>query len=107
MKIAAACEGASPEDPISRVMARCTSFQILDTESGSIQSRPNKLRDGEHGTGVKVAQWLLDEGVGIVVSGKVGPQAKKVFDEAGVKTIARDSGSAAEVLDSIRKDYAS
>ena len=97
MKIAVACEGTRPEDSVSMVLARCASFQILDTQTDKLESKPNTLKDGEHGTGVKVAQWLLDEGVGVVVSGKVGPQAQKVFDEAGMKTVARQSGLVLEI----------
>ncbi len=107
MKIAVACQGAGREDSVSMVLARCECFQILDTEGGEIESKINTLKDGEHGTGVKVAQWLLDEGVGLVVSGKVGPQAQKVFDEAGMKTVARQSGSAAEILSEMREEFAS
>ncbi|MBC8366007.1 hypothetical protein H8E52_01215 [bacterium] len=105
MKIAVACEGSLPEDSISMVMARCASFQILDTESGNLESKPNLLKDGEHGTGVKVAQWLLEEGVTLVVSGKVGPQAQKVFDEAGMKTLALKDGRASDILSKLRKDF--
>jgi len=102
MKIAIACQGPRPEDAVSEVFARCEHFHIFDSESGSSESHANRFKDQEHGAGPKVAQWLADQGVGLLVSGKVGPQAQRVLDAAGLKVALRRSGSARDAFEALR-----
>lgn len=102
MKIAISCDGAQPQDSLSTVFARCECFQIFDSESGEVETHPNTMRDQEHGVGPKVAQWLVDLGVETLVTAKVGPQAQRVLDAAGMKVELREGGGARALFDSIR-----
>ena len=102
MKIAISCEGANPRDSLSPVFARCECFQIYDSISGEVETHANTMRDQEHGVGPKVAQWLVDMGVEVLVTAKVGPQAQKVLDAAGMKVELRNGGSARELYESLR-----
>lgn len=61
---------------------RCTFFAFLDGESEqwSFKSNPGALVSS--GAGIKAAQFVLDEGAEVLITGKVGPKAWKVLQSA-------------------------
>ena len=56
------------------------------------------------GAGVRAAQTVVDEGVGAVVAGEVGPKAYEVLDAAGVRVYARITGKVRDALDMLASD---
>jgi predicted Fe-Mo cluster-binding NifX family protein len=73
----------------------------MDTASGSIESFANPAMDASSGAGTKAMQALLDKGVEVVITGRVGPHAQAMVDETEIKAVTGRSGVVGQVL----KDY--
>ena len=101
MKIAVTSSGPGTEALMDDRLGRCPYFVIMDTASGSIESFANPAMDASSGAGTKAMQALLDKGVEVVITGRVGPHAQAMVDETEIKAITGRSGVVGQVL----KDY--
>jgi len=77
---------------LERRFGRCPYFLIIDTESGKRTILENPALDSPHGAGTQAAQFLIENNVGVVVSGDFGPNAYSVLDAAGVQIYTADEG---------------
>lgn len=74
---------------------------IVDTESMDFKYIGNPNVNASGGAGIQTAQMVSDEGVEVVLTGNVGPNAYRVLESAGVKICTGASGTAEEAI----RDY--
>ena len=64
---------------------RCGYFLIIDEKGKLLKAIPNEGVQAMRGAGVTAAQIVVDQGVKIVITGNVGPNAYMVLSQSGIK----------------------
>ncbi len=79
--------GNSVDAEVDPRFGRCSYFAFYDTESGSIEFVENQWKEAMGGAGIQAAQFVVQRGAKKVITGRVGPNAERVLNEAGVEII--------------------
>jgi len=83
MKIAVTSEGPDLQSRPSPHFGRCPYFLVVD-EDGSVNPIANDAANSASGAGIQAAQHVADQGVGAVLTGRIGPNAWRVLGAAGI-----------------------
>lgn len=67
---------------------RCPYYAIYDQATKDYHFIENEGLAEAHGAGLKAAQTMVDQGVQVVITGNVGPNALRVLDAGHIKTFA-------------------
>jgi len=78
---------------------RCSYFVLYDTETGEWSSFPNPGRDAVGGAAMKAVEFLKEKGVGLVLTGHLGPNATSSLQSAGIKAETGIAGKVKEVVE--------
>ena len=92
MKIAVTSSGLDLDASIDPRFGRCPYFALIDTESGASETLNNPFVDAAGGAGTQAAQWVLDHDVHALVTGRCGPKAMAVLEDAGIRVVEGASG---------------
>ncbi len=87
MKIAVASTGYTLDADISPIFGRSSAFVIADVEKDKIKDKlivENSAKN-KSGSGNTAAYFLIDYGIKILISGKLGPVAFQMMKNAGIK----------------------
>ncbi|MCR4406853.1 MAG: NifB/NifX family molybdenum-iron cluster-binding protein [Anaerolineae bacterium] len=84
MKIVVTSNGTDLDAPTSPVFGRCSTYIFVDTESMQFEAVPNPAMTASGGAGIQAAQFIVERGAQVVLTGNVGPNAFNVFQAAGV-----------------------
>ncbi len=101
MKIAVSATHRSLEADVDPRFGRCMCFVIVETEGNEIKDHEeisNEAIQASRGAGVQAAQIVANEGVEVVITGNIGPNAFNVLSQAGIKIITGVSGKISEVV---------
>jgi predicted Fe-Mo cluster-binding NifX family protein len=93
MKIVVTANGASLDAPASPVFGRCPWYVFVDTESMEVEAVENAAMNAAGGAGIQAAQFVIEQGAEVVVTGNVGPNAYNVFRSAGVSIYVGPGGT--------------
>lgn len=104
MKVAVTSSGPSLDDEMDERLGRCPYFIIIDTATGEVRSVANVAVQASSGAGTKAMQALLDLGVEAVITGRIGPHASALLEEAQLKAFTGRSGKVGQVLDEFRAE---
>lgn len=85
MKLCITSTGKDIEAKVDPRFGRATYFLIIDTDSGVLEVVENTAAAGGQGAGIGAAQIVSDKGADRVLTGRVGPNALKAFQESGIK----------------------
>ncbi len=88
MKIAISSEGANLESRVDPRFGRCSNFVIVEVENREIRSDRGVANPGINqsgGAGIAAAEFIGNENVEVVITGKVGPKAYTILNKIGVK----------------------
>lgn len=103
MKIAVSAAAARPEAAVDGHFGRCAYFVIYDTAAQSWQAMANPASGAGGGAGVQAAQAVVDQGVNVVVTGSLGPNAYKVLQAAGIRCFTGARGTVKEAVAAYEK----
>ncbi len=86
MKIAVTArdKGSTDVEADSR-FGRCRCFAIYNTEKEKWDFIENRSLEASHGAGVQAVQTLTDQGVSVLITGRVGPKAFRGLQQAGIE----------------------
>ena len=90
MKIVVSATGNNKESVLDKRFGRCEYFQIFDTETNEIKVLNNKGASSSGGAGIAAASQIIDEGVNIIITGNLGPNAYELVEKAGIKAYTCD-----------------
>jgi predicted Fe-Mo cluster-binding NifX family protein len=99
MKVAIPTRGHDLSSEVEPRFGRCPRFLIVEAESLEFTTVENAAASMGGGAGMRAAQIVVDQGVELVIAGEVGPKAYDVLEAAGVRVMARVSGTVREALD--------
>jgi len=64
---------------------RCQNFLILNEDGELEKSIENKGMSAARGAGVQAAQSIVNEGISVLITGNIGPNAFRVLQGSGVE----------------------
>jgi len=102
MKIAISTSGASIDAPYDPRFGRSAQFCVIDLESDEWVVVPNPAIGASGGAGVQVAQYITEQGAGVVVSGAYGPNAYDTLFAAGIEMYLAPAGTGLSVADLVK-----
>ena len=76
---------------------------FVDIEKMEFETVKNLNVNTAGGAGTRTAQMVVDKGVETVITGNVGPNARRILDSANVKIIENVSGVVREVIEKFKK----
>ena len=88
MKIIVTSTGDGMNATVDPHFGRCSYFAIVDTESGDFEAIANQYKDAAGGAGTKAAQFIIDKGVGALLTGHCGPKASEVLDDTDIQIVS-------------------
>jgi predicted Fe-Mo cluster-binding NifX family protein len=105
MKIAVSSQGNDPASAVDPRFGRARYFIIFDTDNDSWEVVNNEQSlQAAQGAGVKAAEIVCRKGVGMVVSGNLGPKAYAALSESGIKVALWAEGTVAEAIALVKAD---
>ncbi len=102
MLIAITAVGDTLQAEVDPRFGRAAYYMVVNTETGEVKAHDNS--DGinaANGAGTGAAQTLSELGVEALYTGRVGPKAAAVLNQAGIPYYENISGTVAEVLEQL------
>ncbi|AYO31197.1 MAG: hypothetical protein PWR06_2917 [Thermoanaerobacteraceae bacterium] len=103
MKVAVTAAGKDLNSMVDERFGRCRYFIFADSDTKEFEAVENEYASGAHGTGVQVAQFIVDKKASALITGNVGPNAMRVLTESGIKVFTTNSISVREALEYFRE----
>jgi predicted Fe-Mo cluster-binding NifX family protein len=91
MKIAITSSGQSMNDLLDPRFGRCSYFLLYDSETKTMKAVENKGQLSGGGAGIAAAQQIIDEGVQVVITGNMGPNAFDLMETSEIKVYRSNS----------------
>ena len=85
MKITIATSPGDLNAPVAPYFGWAASFEIFDTETEQWKSYSNPAFSAGSSVEARAARFTIEQGVGVVIDGKFGSGAAKMFAGAGVQ----------------------
>lgn len=98
MKVCISSTGQNLEATVDPRFGRAQYFIIVDSETMAFEAVANPAMTAGGGAGTKAAQLVINNGVGIVLTGNVGPNAFAVLNAASITIHIGASGSIKSAL---------
>jgi predicted Fe-Mo cluster-binding NifX family protein len=99
MKICITSSGRELSSAVDGRFGRCRYFCIFDTEAREARVIENQGALSQGGAGIAAAQQVADEGVEIVITGNLGPNAMNVLNSAGIKAYRAEGTDIANAVE--------
>ena len=87
MKIAVTSTGKKNTSSLNPRFGRCEYFIIIDTETKEWEAVENPAAQARGGAGSQAAQFIANQGVETVISGRYGPNAYTALAAAGIRSL--------------------
>ena len=98
MKIAISSSGNRLDSALDPRFGRCACFLIVDPSEMSFSVLDNRSVTRSGGAGIQRAQAIVDQNVGAIITGHIGPNAAETLAAAGID-IFTGQGTIAECLE--------
>jgi len=100
MKIAVSATEGKPSCDVEQRFGRSKWFMVFDTETGDHSVVDNlDAAESPSGAGIATAQMIINTGATCVLTGRVGPNASRVLEQAGVRVVDGVTGSVQDAAD--------
>lgn len=101
MKIAISSRDGQYDQGFSDRFGRCKYFVIVDSETRFWEALPNPASSTRGGAGTQVVQFLSDNGIDAIISGRFGPNAHFALSSAGIQAYRASNGTPEELVDKL------
>ncbi len=102
MRVAVSSTGTGLEAQASPTFGRCTHFAFVDAVTMDCETLDNPAAGSSGGAGIQAAEFVAREGVEAVLTGRVGPNAARVLEAAGVDVQVLEGGTVREAVEAFR-----
>jgi predicted Fe-Mo cluster-binding NifX family protein len=99
MKIAITSSGKEITSALNPRFGRCEYFIIVDTENKEREAIENPAVSAGGGAGTQAAQFIANQGVEAVISGRFGPNAFAALEAAGLQAFVSTQETVDAALD--------
>lgn len=102
MRIVVSAQGDTLESPTSPVFGRCPSYLFVDGETITFEALENPAMSQGGGAGIQAAQFVINHGAQVVLTGNLGPNAFDVLEAAGVQAYLVPEGSVRQAVEDFK-----
>ncbi|RKY19107.1 MAG: dinitrogenase iron-molybdenum cofactor biosynthesis protein [Planctomycetota bacterium] len=103
MVVVVTSEGDTLDAKVDKRFGRCAWFLFYDVEKDELmEAVRNVAAAAAGGAGVQAAQFIVDKGAKIVITGDVGPNAWTVLRKAGVEVYVGAFGTVKDAIEAFR-----
>jgi predicted Fe-Mo cluster-binding NifX family protein len=102
MRIAVSSQGENLDAPASAVFGRCPTYLFVEPETMKFEALPNPAMSQSGGAGIQAAQFVVNQGAEVVLSGNLGPNAFDVLQAAGVPGYLVSEGTVRQAVEAYR-----
>jgi predicted Fe-Mo cluster-binding NifX family protein len=99
MIIAISSTGSDLNALTSQIFGRCKYYVFVNTENMESEVVANPATRAQGGAGIKAAEFVVDKGAEAVITGGVGPNALRVFQEAGKPVYISSEGTVRKAVE--------
>jgi len=85
MKICITSTGSTLNSSVDPRFGRCGYFLIMNEKGKLLKALPNEGVQAMRGAGITAAQIVANEGIKVVITGNIGPNAYMVLEQSGIK----------------------
>lgn len=103
MKVAVTAQGPDLQSALDERFGRCRYVIVADDSGQIIKSVANPGLDDPSGAGVGMAQFLADQGVSAVITGRVGPKAERALNAAHISVYLAPPGAVGDALAAFKR----
>jgi len=103
MKICISATDNSLDAFVDPRFGRCSFFLIVDPETMQFETMANEAIGAMGGAGIQAAQALTNKGVGVLITGNVGPNAFQALSASNIQIITGVTGPIREVIEKYKK----
>jgi predicted Fe-Mo cluster-binding NifX family protein len=104
MKIAVTARGDNASSEVDPRFGRASWFVIVDSASGDAHAIDNTRGiDAAHGAGIRAAELVAGEDVGVVITGNCGPNAFRTLSAAGIAVVLGASGTVSAAVEAFKQ----
>ncbi|MBH1939425.1 diguanylate cyclase [Mobilitalea sibirica] len=104
MIVAISAVGKNKNDNLDGRFGRCECFHIIDTEKSNLRIMSNKGAASGGGAGIAAASQLIEEGVDVIITGSLGPNAYELVEKSGIKAYSCDMVPVQEAVKMLEKN---
>ena len=91
-KVAVSATGGSIHGQVEERFGRAPYFVVVDPETMKFGLITNHSTTAAHGAGPRTAALLAEQGVGVVITGRIGPKAAEALAGLGIQVEEGASG---------------
>lgn len=81
---------------------RAPYFLIYHADSGDVESFENPNLEAAQGAGIQSARFFAERKIDVLLTGRVGPNAEKVLQAAGINIVTGVEGKARQAVQSLK-----
>lgn len=104
MKICMTSTGKEKSSLTDLRFGRCKYFAIYNDETEAVEYIDNSSVSANQGAGITAAQKIIDMGVDVVITGKIGPNAMKIISASNINIYAFQQGTVEEAIKSFKEN---
>lgn len=104
MKLAICSTGEGLNSAVEMRFGRTPFFVLVDLKRDEVESVENPGSGAVGGAGPKTVQFLVDQGVDVVLAGKIGPKAERALKGAGMEVYLFSEGRVEKALEAYKED---
>ena len=102
MKVVVTAEGSDLDSRVDPRFGRCAFFVFVETDNLSCTGFENPSIALGHGAGIQSAQFVAENGAGVVITGNVGPNAYRTLEAAGLQVVTGASGTVRQAVETFK-----
>ena len=103
MKIAVSAMKPSLNSPIDPRFGRCRYLIFIDAETMELEAAENPNIMSLTGAGPQTAQLVVNKGVQVLLTGRLGPNTEQALAAAGIEVVAGVEGTVAEAVEGYKR----
>jgi predicted Fe-Mo cluster-binding NifX family protein len=103
-KICFTSSGKNLEADLDPRFGRAEYFLIVNTKTSDIEVIQNPNKDAVQGAGIQTAQLILGKDVDVIVTGHVGPNARRIIEKANIHLIEGAAGKIDNILNRLKSE---
>nr|WP_321496511.1 NifB/NifX family molybdenum-iron cluster-binding protein [uncultured Methanolobus sp.] len=102
MKICVTAKGSDLDASVDPHFGRCNSFLVVDSETMDFQSIENDQGSASGGAGIQAAQQVIGNGINVLITGSVGPNAFSLLESENIEMKIVSGGSVKEAIEAYK-----
>ena len=104
MSIAVSAAGADLEAGVDPRFGRYPQYVFVEPETLEFEVVANTAAAESGGAGIKAAELVIEHGAEAIITGNVGPNARRVVEAAGVAIYSKGDGTVREAIEAYRNN---